>query len=377
MWPPPLALIALLILCTLLLISLYNLYATPCLGRLPLPSTAPQLSVLIPARNEEAQIAQAICSLQAQTYAHYEVIILDDCSEDQTRCVAQQACGGDLRFKILAGLPLPGGWQGKNWACEQLAAQAAHPYLLFADADVRWRPEALAAVAAEMSHGAIDALTVWPTQETITWGERLVVPLMSFAISAYLPVWLVNSTNWPYTGVANGQCFCITKQAYKAIGGHAAIRNTVLDDVTLAQRLKQQRFWMRTLDGAGLVHCRMYHSWRDASLGYAKNILAGHGQSRLLLLLSAAAHLLLFVAPWLWLVGGAMRSGSGPWIIWPVLLIGLGVSVRMVSAYATRQRLADGLLMPVSVLLMSWIALLALYKRWQGTLVWKGRNVDG
>jgi len=344
-------------------------------GALP-PSPQPQLSILIPARNEAERITPCITGLLAQEGVAYEVLVLDDHSEDGTADVVRAAGCADSRLRVLCGQPLPPGWTGKNWACHQLALAARSDRLLFTDADVRWRPGALMALVAAWDEKEVDAITIWPTQQTITWSERLVVPLMAFAVLSYLPVWLVNGTNWPFTGAANGQCFAFRRQAYAAIGGHAAVRANVLDDVALAQRIKRARRWMCMFDAHGLITCRMYTSWRAVLHGYAKNILAGHGNSVLLLCLSMMFHGLVFVGPWLWLLVGWRWTPPAGWPVLPLTLALLGVGVRATTARATGQRPGDAWFMPLSVLLMMRIALQAIWWRWHdGGPQWKGRAI--
>lgn len=337
----------------------------------------PPISVLIPARNEAAVIGQTISALLAQTYPNFEVMLLDDHSTDATASVATGVAAGDPRFRLISGTALPTGWNGKNWACHQLAEAARYDLLLFTDADVQWRPGALAALATMQTTTQADLLTIWPTQLTQSWGERLVVPLMSFAVLAYLPVAFAHNSPYPQAAAANGQCMFFRRQAYQTCGGHKAVHNRVLEDVLLAQRVKAAGLRLHMADGAGLVACRMYTSWQATLHGYAKNILAGHGASVLFLLASTGFHLLLFVAPWLWLVGGALGWGKSGWPWWPLALILLGYLARGMTAYSTNQRLHDTLWLPLSVLLMTRIAFQALW--WQfryGGAQWKGRRIE-
>ena len=150
---------------------------------------------------------------------------------------------------------MPDGWLGKNWACWQLAAQAKGEWLIFTDADVRWTPAALSALATEMNRTEAGLLAVWPTQQSLSWGERLVVPLMALAIIGYLPLPLVHHTPWPALAAANGQCLAFRRRAYRAIGGHAAVGNEVLEDVVMARRIKANGLKLRMSDGNGLISC--------------------------------------------------------------------------------------------------------------------------
>ncbi len=351
---------------------IHNLLAFPGLSAQLSPKQQPRVSVLIPARNEAAMIGATVTALLQQQYLNYEVIVLDDHSKDATSCVATAAAASDPRFRLLAGQPLPTGWSGKNWACHQLAEAAQFDLLLFTDADVRWQPSALSALVALQQAEAADLLTVWPTQITVTWGERLVVPLMSFAIWAYLPVWLAHHTPYPSAAAANGQCLLFRRVAYERCGGHAAVRKRVLDDVLLAQRVKASGDRLRMADGAGLISCRMYHSWQETYFGYAKNILAGHNGSPLFLGASTIFHLLTFVGPWLWLAWGIFAA-TPYWPLWPLTLLLLGLLLRFLAAHATRQRRHDACLMPLSVLLMTGIAFQSLWWHWHGGPKWKGR----
>ncbi len=325
----------------------------------------------------------------AQTHPRFELVVLDDHSTDGTADLARAAAGGDARLRVIAGEALPAGWGGKNWACHQLAQAAQGDWLLFTDADTIWAPEALAAVAAEAERTRADLLTVWPTQISITWPERLVVPLMALVIIGYLPVFMVHYTPWSPFAAANGQCLLFRRSAYDAIGGHAALRGEVLEDVKFARRVKAARLRLRMADGNHLVACRMYSDWPAVRDGYAKNILSGYGGSIIFLALAAVFHWLVFLGPWaaMGIADWGVRIADSTFHIphsrflvigWAVALAFLGIAIRAVTAWFTRQRVRDALLMPVSVLLMTVIAAKSAY--WQiryGGPLWKGRVVRG
>lgn len=347
------------------LTTLANLLTFPRLGRppQPLPVAPPKASVLIPARDEAGVIGATVSALLAQDYSDFEVVLLDDQSSDGTAQVALAAAGGDPRLRVLTGRPLPDGWLGKNWACEQLAEAADGDLLVFTDADVCWEPRALAALAGELSANGCDLLTVWPTQRTETMAERLVVPLMALAILGYLPALAVHVLPWPAFAAANGQCLAFRRDAYATVGGHAAVRAEVVEDVALARRIKAAGLRLRMADGAGLIGCRMYHNWPEVRDGYAKNILSGHAGSVPFLLLSTFFHWAVFLLPWLlW-----------PWDWRFAGLAAIGVAIRAVTASFTWQRARDALLMPVSVLLMTAIAFRSIVWHYRGGPRWKGR----
>lgn len=330
----------------------------------------PLVSILIPARNEANAIANTIRSLRAQTYAPFEVFLLDDQSTDGTREIAQAAAQGDPRFQFLAGQPLLEGWLGKNWACHQLSNEARGRILIFTDADVQWQPEALRALVAMMQRTQADLLTVWPTQITVTRSERLVVPLIALAIIGYLPALLVHQTSFSSLAAANGQCLVFKKSAYGSVGGHVAVRGSIIEDISFARRIKAKGLHLIMADGAGLITCRMYRNWREVREGFAKNILAGYGGRVSLLALATIFHLLIFVLPWVWLIFG----GIDGYPLMPLLLIALGISVRGLTAWVTGQRIRDALWMPLSALLMTLVAVQAVWWQWRyGGVRWKGR----
>jgi chlorobactene glucosyltransferase len=365
-------------LCALIVISVICVVNTLTFPRLrrAMPAQAPQVSVLIPARNEADVIGETVTRLLRQNYPYYEVVVLDDASNDGTADRAYAAAEGDPRLRVMTGEPLPAGWVGKHWACHQIAEQARGDILIFTDADVCWQPEALPALIDSMHHTRAATFTVWPTQQTYTWGERLVVPMMMFAIMSYLPEICVRYIPWPAFAAANGQCLAFRREAYRQIGGHAAVRSNIVEDVGLAWATKRQGLRLVMAEGNYLISGRMYHSWPQVRDGFAKNILAGHGGHPLFLLLSAAFHWSLFMLPWVWLsLGWAVYLGPGwPWF--PMALIGLGLGVRALSAAAAHQRLVDALWLPVSTLLVTAIAARSLWWHYRyGGPQWKGRTV--
>ena len=378
--------LAIFILCALIVMAITSIANTLSFPRLkPIsPAHNPFISLLVPARNEAYGIAETVQRLLRQDYPHFELLLLDDDSRDGTLQLAMQAAGGDRRMRAIQGKPLPAGWTGKNWACHQLAGQAGGEVLVFTDADVRWQPGALRRLAGWMQRTNADTLTVWPTQETGSWAERLVVPMMNFAILAYLPELCVRYTPWKSFAAANGQCLVFGREAYARCGGHAAVKGDIVEDVALARRTKAQGLRLVMALGEGQIGGRMYTNWREVRNGFAKNILAGHGDMPAFLILSALFHGLVFLMPWLWLAFSLAIGSSVPWT--PLAMILLGMGVRALSAAlppelpadtALSQRLAGAALLPVSVVMMCLIAGQSLWWRYRhGGPQWKGRKVE-
>jgi len=145
------------------------------------------------------------------------------------------------------------------------------------------------------------------------------------------------------------------------------MRSRVVEDMAFAYATKAARLRLRACDANGLLKTRMYANWQEARQGFAKNILAGHGNSVWFLLFSAAFHWWLFIVPWV--LALAQRS-------WQAALFGMiGVLTRMLTAVISRQRARDALLLPISVVLMTLIAAQSIWQHWQGQSVWKGRRI--
>ncbi len=235
------------------------------------PSAAtPLVSILIPARDEATAIGATVRSLLAQTYAPFEVLILDDSSADGTGEIARRAAAGDPRFQVIAGEPLLAGWVGESWACHQLSLRAQGSVLIFAAADVQWQPEGLAALIAELQRTQADLLTVWATPITVTRGERLIVPLTALARFADLPALLVQHRSSATFAAATGQCLAFRRSAYQALGGHICVRDAALADLSFARQIKARGLRLRLADGAGLITCRRYRRWHDLRAGFAE-----------------------------------------------------------------------------------------------------------
>lgn len=331
---------------------------------------SPFVSILVPARNEEAVIGRLITHLLNQTYINYELIILDDNSIDGTGGIGRAF--NDERLTIIEGEPLPAGWLGKNWACHQLSQHARGDILIFTDADVIWQEDGVAAVITLLTQCNADMLSVFPTQITKTWGERLTVPLMALVILAYLPHWGAHFLPFSFFAAANGQCITFCRSFYDKMGGHTVVCNKILEDVALARVVKKMHGRLRVVDGNRLVQCRMYESWRDVVHGYGKNIVVAYG-GVLGVLVATIFHVWLFLFPTVWLMFAVLTGGD--WMV-PAALTLLGMAVRGATAALTHQRIGDALLMPISVLAMTRIAWQGVRWHVQGNTQWKGRTIS-
>lgn len=258
-----------------LLIAISNIRFLQRLGDYPVPKRLPPVSILIPARNEETNIAPCVQSLLAQQYPDFEVIVLDDNSEDGTARILGQLASRDQRLRVLQGAPLPPGWEGKNWACHQLAQAAGSELLLFTDADTRHHPQALADAVAALLAQKADLLTAFPHQEVISWSEQLLVPTLTWSFIVFLPLRLAYQSPQPGLSITMGQYMLFRRKAYEQIGGHEAVRYEIAEDLALGRNIKARGLRWRLADGNNRLHCRMYRGFREVFQGYSKNLFPG------------------------------------------------------------------------------------------------------
>ena len=212
-------------------IAVFNVLTSPMLGHaFPLVET-PLVSILVPARNEEKNIAACLTGLSNQLYDNYEIIVLNDFSEDKTGEQIAQFCRNDQRVRTIDGNPLPNGWTGKNWACHQLSQRANGKILIFTDADNRHSPNAVSNTVGWIQYLNLGLFSAFPQQTTITLAEKLVIPVIDLFVYAGLPLWLTYLTKHSSLAAANGQWIAFTRQGYNQVDGHKSLSNEVVEDV--------------------------------------------------------------------------------------------------------------------------------------------------
>lgn len=342
------------------------------LYRPPPASTEPAaVSVLIPARNEEGSIAAAVESaLASRGLAELEVIVLDDGSADRTAGIVRGIGERDPRVRLESAPPLPPGWCGKVHACAVLARHARHPYLVFVDADVRLAPDGLARTAAFARSSGAPLVSGFPHQETGTWLEKLLIPLMHFVLLGFLPLERMRQSRHPAYGAACGQLLLAERAAYEQAGGHAAIHDQIHDGIELSRTFRQAGFATDLFDATGAATCRMYHRAGEVWNGLAKNATDGLGApgkivpvTLLFLLGQVAPFALLFAADSVWALSLAILACLAAW------------APRFAAASRFRQPWLGAVLHPLAILVFLAIQWTALVRRLAGRpAVWKGRS---
>ncbi len=359
-----------------MLITLSNMRELRRLGSFPPARRLPSVSILVPARNEEASAGSCLRSLLAQEYPDYEVLALNDNSDDRTGAILAELAVENPRLTALQGASLPPGWLGKNWACHQLVQHARGELLLFTDADTCHHPQALADAVDALEDQQADLLTAFPRQETGSWAERLIVPGMIWTFFLFMPLRLAFRSPKPGLSVTCGQFMLFRREAYDAIGGHEAVRQEVIEDMYLGRRIKEHGLRWRVADACPRVRCRMYHNLRQALDGFGKNLFAGFQYNVTAYLLGWLFATVLVLEPLavvaLWLLGAQFSTLS-------VVLAGSAVLATLLLVGSSYWRFSFppylALFYPVTLLAIIGIAFYSLALALTGRSYWKGRQI--
>lgn len=370
-------------------LALASFPAALCLANLrrlrppPEPKDKPlsPLSVLIPARDEERSIGAAVRSvldnhdLEGRPLA-LEVVVLDDGSEDATARIVRDLARQDSRVRLETAPSLPSGWCGKQHACAVLATHARHSVMVFLDADVRLAPDALRRIAAFLDGSGAALVSGFPRQETGTWAEKLLIPLIHFVLLAYLPMGVMRKSRQPGFGAACGQLIAVRREAYEAVGGHRAIRSSLHDGLRLPRLFRRGGYRTDLFDAAGVSVCRMYESAREVFAGLAKNAHEGMGAPASILiwtvLLMAGQ-----VLPFLLVGGGAFGLVTGQALVGSGVAALLAWGTRALTAWRFGQSRLGALLHPVGIFLLLAIQWWGLTRHLLGRpATWKGRSYE-
>lgn len=331
------------------------------------------ISVLIPARNEAAGIATTLEYLLKSDHADFEIVILDDHSEDDTAEIVKAFADRDRRVRLLKSKPLPEGWNGKQHACWQLAQLAKHRWLLFLDADVHVAPDAISRIMAQMLERPVSLLSGFPRQVTGTPSEQLLIPMMHIVLLGYLPIERMRACNDASFSAGCGQLFFANREDYFQCGGHAKIFGSRHDGIKLPKLFRTANLSTDLFDATDIANCRMYRGYQQVTRGLLKNATEGIANKVLLLpftiLLGGA-----FVAPTILLVLSFVMQ----WPLWLSIILGLATFLsfvpRWMAAHRFRQAWLGVCLHPLSV---AWFLLLQ-WRAWiEGMLgrrvAWRGR----
>jgi hypothetical protein len=233
----------------------------------------PQVSIIVPARNEEASLADCLASLVGQTGISFEIIVVNDASTDRTAEIAHSFADIPANnLRVIDAPELPAGWTGKNNAVVTGAKNATGSWLLFTDADTVHLPGSLAKAVAEAGERGAALLSYSPAQEVRSFWEKCLMPVIFAELAATFRPQDVSNPTLP-VAAANGQYLLITREAYGAIGGHASIAASILEDVELARAVKSSGRKIFFRYGGDAVRTRMYRTFKQMREGWTKNLV--------------------------------------------------------------------------------------------------------
>jgi hypothetical protein len=346
--------------------------------RAPLPREGrppPRVSILIPARDEEKFIGACVEAALSSRAVEVEVVVLDDHSADGTSGIVREAQARDPRVRLEVAPPLPDGWCGKQHACNALARLASHDLLLFIDADVRLSPEAAARAVAFLEESGAALVSGFPRQEAGSLLEWLLLPLIHVVLLGYLPIGMMRRRPTdPAFGAGCGQMFLTRRAAYARAGGHAAVRGSMHDGLTLPRAFRVAGLATDVFDASDTAVCRMYTGNRACWAGLAKNATEGMASPRAIGLWSVlllGGHVLpfcLLVAAWL--TGPAAATTA----LATAAVLGL-YATRLIGVVRFGHSPVGAALHPVGVALLVAVQWWALGRQLAGRpAAWKGRT---
>ena len=377
-----------------LLHAVVNMCLLRRLAPLPLAASLPKatqdMSILVPARNEERRIRSCLESLIAQEPPVREIILLDDHSSDRTAAIAlelgfREEAGSPRR--LLRGRELPEGWVGKNWACHQLsvAADPASSHLLFTDADTIHHAACVRTALAHARAERADLLSLWPDQITGTWSEKFVIPLGYLLFMAFHPFltltllqakpervkkWGFSRARLAFMGAANGQFLMFARDSYAALGGHQALKDHLVEDIAFGRRVASRTgegMRLVNADGIDLLRCRMYAGFGELWEGFSKNLRPVFEESHVAFLLFGVAVGGLFLLPFLLLGWSALSPAVGIAILL-IVLLRLVLTIRFRTSWIGFVFHPAGILLAMLIALNSWRLCRAKEIRWKGRL---------
>lgn len=341
----------------------------------------PTVTVCVPARNEENNIEACVRSALASTGVDVEVLVHDDASTDATPAILAALCEEDARVRVVEREPLPPGWNGKQWGCQRMGLVAAGDWLLFTDADVRLAPSALRSAWLAARSGGSALVSTVPRQETGSWMEDAVIPLIHFVLLCYLPFGQMRSTLRPAASAGCGQFLFVDRRAWRAAGGHETFRESMHDGIKLPRAVRRAGLRTDLFDGTPVVSCRMYHGAAAVWRGFAKNAFEGLGSFGLLLFVTVV-HALGHVLPAAWIAWALVQTlidrrawGTPEWLALAAVVA--SIMLRLAFMLRFRQSMRSVLLHPIGIAVLTIIQWHSAWLHITGRRSWKGRSSGG
>ena len=342
------------------------------------PADGPRVAIIVPARDESANIGACLAALLAQDYPRLAIVVVDDESTDDTAAIVRRLSTQDRRIVLMQSPPLPPGWTGKVNACAagaRAVADAAE-WLCFVDADIRAQPALIASAIGAASREAIDLLTLAPRQELQSFAERLVLPCGFYLLSFSQNLARMQAADSD-DAAATGQFMLIRRAAYEDVGGHAAVSRSIVEDLDLARLMKRRGHRVLMQDATALMSVRTYTDWATLWPGLARTLVDLLGGLTATLVTTAAGVTLawaIVLIPAFDLAGCAAGTQNACLAAVPALVgAAAAFGLHLAGAAYFRIPLIYGLLFPLGYTAGAVIALDGLRRRTSGRVRWKGR----
>lgn len=286
--------------------TIVNLLLVPRLRVRAVPSGAPLVSVIIPARDEERSIERTVRAFLAQTWTSLEVIVINDRSVDATGAIL--ASISDPRLLVIDNEEPPAGWLGKPWALHQGSLRAHGELLLFVDADVLYEPDAVTAAVTHLEERNVPMLSLFPHFVLRGFWEHVAMPNLAFFAFSSIPLWLSNRSSIPLLGIGAGTGNLIRRADYDAVGGHVALQDAVVDDVGLARLVRRSGRRTEVARAEDFLSVRMYEGLGEIVRGFTKNAFATVGRSYVTMAILAIVAVAMHLAPYALAITGDMLA---------------------------------------------------------------------
>ena len=338
------------------------------------PVSIPKVSILVPARNESRILSHTLESILNLDYPDFEVLVIDDHSEDNTFGIASGFAARDPRVRVIKSAELPPGWRGKAWALHHAALLAQGTWLLFTDADVSNHPKTLRCALALAQREKLDMLSVIPHMECPNFWDRIMLPSFAAILNIVRPVHKSNDPSSP-VALAPGGFLLIKAMIFKYVGGYEQIHLALAEDLKLAELFKRSGYRIRTVFcRSKWVRTRMYESFRGIWEGLSRHAFEGAGFNPVRIVAAAIAGNLCIVVPWITLaIGLTLHHWTLALLsVFPVLFM---MIMQTFLNYKWEVPLYYFFSFPLATIIYSFIMMNSMWSHYfRGGVLWKGRR---
>lgn len=325
----------------------------------------PFISILIPARNEEKNIERCVKSILNQSIKNFELIVLNDDSEDKTLDILKEIQKEDSRLIVIDNKTLRNGWLGKTNACQILYENSRGDILVFVDADTFHKEKAISKAISFLIKRNLDFISVFPQEIVVSFFEKIIIPFMNFSLMSF----------YPFIPFANGQFTVYKRYVLETIGGFEKIKDEVLDDIKMANLLRKYKFKTKVLSGKDITFCRMYYDSKSLFMGFIKSYFGIFDYHLFLSIFLFTYLIFAFFYPYLLIFLKIKLNINDIKIINIFLIFLISYLIFLLTYLKFKYPLPYSLLFQITILFNSIIGYLSIIYTLTGKRVWKGRYI--